>query len=305
MDSNDSNYRKELQRYFYENTKSSQRSDSFNCQYAILFLKKIIIYMITLMKLVNDFLEYKSNLSENQGNKSTISNLVNFANENLIDKMESKIKINLNLIALNIDELIKKFDIRDFCSYLILAHTNIPKKKKQMKFIINHRNKKLKFEFTIKEQINLLSCKVKRKDELIKFSFKFIRRQILKQFQEENKYKLDKSDKQKLKQIFYSKFLNNNSEAIKYFESFDLSRKGLKILSKYSDLKNMMIKFCHSFYIEAMINEYIYRKSDQIFHEDLNFSSFLTEVLSRQHRHSIVVQGVINSLEQFIEFFKV
>lgn len=257
------------------------------------------------MKLVNHFLELKKSPKKNEFKKSEISSLIMDANENLISKMKSKIKIDSDWLQMNLESLIAMFDIRDFMSFLVLAHTNIPKKKKKLKFIINHKNEKIKFEYSIREQVNLLCCKIKRKDELIKFSFKFIRRQILKQFQEENKYKLDKSDKLKIKQIFYSKFLNNNNEAIQYFESFDLSRKGLNVLSKYSFLKEMMVKFCFNHYIEAMINDYIYRKSDQIFEEDLNFSVFLTEVLSRQHRHSIVVQGVINSLEQFIEFFKV
>jgi hypothetical protein len=260
--------------------------------------------MIVLMKLVNDFLEMKMKNQDINSDLCLASLIIN-ANENLTEAMNSKLTINQQYLSLSIEELISLFDIRDFATYLTLAHTYIPKKQKQIKLIISHKSKKFKFDFSIKEQINLLCCKTKRKDELIKFSFKFIRRQVLKQFQEENKYKLNKADKNKMKHIFYSKFLNENEEAIQYFESFDLSRKGLKVLSQYVQLKKMMIQFCNNFYIESMLNEYIYRKSDQIFHEDLNFVGFLSEVLSRQHKHSVIVQGVINSLEQFIDFFKI
>ena len=298
-------YKQEIQKFFFEKNRNNHSNINYNYYHAICFLKKILIYMLVLMKLVNNFLDMKTKSVEINPTNYSLTSLIIRANENLTEVMFSQLPVDKKYMSLSIENLISLFDIRDFASYLTLSHTYIPKKKKQIKMTIIHKNKKFKFDYSIKEQVNLLCCKTKRKDELIKFSFKFIRRQVLKQFQEENKYKLDKSDRNKMKNIFYSKYLNENKEAIQYFESFDLSRKGLKVLSNYVQLKKMMIQFCNNFYIESMLNEYIYRKSDQIFHEDLNFMGFLTEVLSRQHKHSVIVQGVINSLEQFIEFFKI
>lgn len=261
--------------------------------------------MLTLLNLVNQFLEFKIRGQELESGHQLLARLVLRANDNDTQSMSSELRVDPAHLSLSLEQLISLFDIRDFAVYLILAHTYIPKKKKQVKVTLQHKQRRYKFEFSIREQVNLLCCKIKRKDELVKFSFKFIRRQMLRQFQEENKYKLDKSDRARLKHIFYAKFLSNDKNAIRYFESFDLSRKGLKVLSEFTQIKQMMVQFCKNYYIEAMLNEYIYRKSDKILREDLDFVEFLTEVLSRQHKHSVVVQGVMNSLEQFIDFFNI
>ena len=303
--SSDAFSNQQIAAFFFQKNQAAKTRISFNTYKAVYFLKKCLIYVLTLMNLVNQFLELKIRGQDLESEANLLGRLVLSANDNDTRSMASQLRVDPALLPLSLEQLVSLFDIRDFAAYLALAHTYIPKKKKHVKVTLQHVQRRYKFEFSIREQVNLLCCKIKRKDELVKFSFKFIRRQMLRQFQEENKYKLDKSDRVRLKNIFYAKFLNNNKSAIRYFESFDLSRKGLKVLSQFTQIKRMMVQFCRSYYIEAMLNEYIYRKSDKILREDLNFKEFLTEVLSRQHKHSVVVQGVMNSLEQFIDFFNI
>jgi len=219
--------------------------------------------------------------------------------------LTSKVPVDLELGTLSIEELISKFNVEDFCTYLILGHTYIYKKNKKVKIKIIHKKKLFEFDLTCREQRDILCCKTKRKDELIKLSFKFIRRQVFKNFKQNHKRRFEDTHKSKLKKMFYDKYLNSDNQAIKYFESFDLSRKGLETLKEFGELKKMMVNFQEEKYISALTQDYIFEKSDDVLKEDFSFQQFIKEVLSRQHKHSVVLQGIINSLEQFIEFFQV
>ena len=298
-------YKNELLIYFLESNSNNKRIQSINYKHAILFLKKIIIYILTLMKMVRDFIYIKSEKGELAHDQHQMANLIRLSNHSSQDSFRNKIIIDETLCSLSIDALLSRFDITDFYTYLILGHTYIKKKERQVRVKLKHNDTLYSFIMTSREQRDLLCFKIKRKDELIKFSFKYIRRQIFKEFREKHKRRFEEPDRNKLKQIFFNQYFKGDKEAITYFESFDLSRKGLEILRGYSDLKEMMCSFQEGKYIKSLVHEYIFDKSDDILKEHLGFQGFVKEVLSRQHKHSVVVQGVLNSLDQFIQFFQV
>lgn len=293
--------KKEFQEYFSDDG-FYKRSSSINYRLSVLFLKKIVIYVLTLMRIMNDFLEIKS--SRAAGPKY-MDHLISNSKKPSPMVFSNKVRVDASLENLSIRQLIDLFDISDFATYLVLGHTYIYKKHKKVRVKVVHRGRVCQFDMTCREQRDILCCKTKRKDELIKFSFKFIRRQVFKNFKQTHKRRFEDTHKSKLKQMFYDKFLCGDAQAIKYFESFDLSRKGLETLKEFSELKNMMVLFQEREYIGALTQDYIFEKSDEILKEDFTFQQFIKEVLSRQHKHSVVMQGIVNSLEQFIEFFQV
>ena len=104
-----------------------------------------------------------------------------------------------------------------------------------------------------------------------------------------HKRRFENTHKSKLKKVFYKKYLNGDIQAIKYFESFDLSRKGLETLKEFSELKKMMLLFQEKKYIATLVQEYIFEKSDEVLKEDITFQQFIKEILSRQHKHSVIM----------------
>jgi hypothetical protein len=168
-----------------------------------------------------------------------------------------------------------------------------------------YQSKEIRFEMTSKEQIRILCCKKKRKDELIKFSFKFIRRHIYLDFRKKYFENDPNVSKKKVKEKFHDIYLNNDKKSIKYFESFDVSRKGLLTLKNFHELKKKIRDFQRSKYLQLLIKEYIFEQSDEILTDDLTFQEFIDDSLSRQHKHIMVIQGVINSLELFIDYFTI
>ena len=294
--------KKELLNFFSEDSFYNQDTQ-INYKMSILFLKKILIYCLTLMRIMNDFLNFKTNPNSNK-KLNYMKDLIENIPKNNVSYC-SKIHVNKSLMNLSIEDLINSFDIEDFTTYLVLGHTYIYKKHKKAKIKIDHKGTIFEFDLTCREQRDILCCKTKRKDELIKFSFKFIRRQVFKIFKMNHKRRFENTHKSKLKKVFYKKYLNGDIQAIKYFESFDLSRKGLETLKEFSELKKMMLLFQEKKYIATLVQEYIFEKSDEVLKEDITFQQFIKEILSRQHKHSVIMQGIINSLEQFIEFFQV
>ena len=114
-----SKYKDQIESYFSREKLSDKNEKKLNFRNAINFLKKILIYMLSLMKLVNHFLELKKSPKKNEFKKSEISSLIMDANENLISKMKSKIKIDSDWLQMNLESLIAMFDIRDFMSFLV------------------------------------------------------------------------------------------------------------------------------------------------------------------------------------------
>lgn len=264
----------------------------------------MLIYMLTLMRVMNEYLEEKTQSTPSAEHK-TIRTLINNCKRSGGSHFQNRVKVDPSLPTKPLHDLVQLFDVEDFSTYLILAHTYIYKKNKKVAIKIRHKRRTFEFDLTCKEQKDLLCCKTKRKDELIKFSFKFIRRQVFKNFKQNHKRRFEDTQKSKLKDLFYRKFLNGDSRAISYFESFDLSRKGLETLKEFTELKKMMVAFHKDKYISALTQDYIFEKTDDVLKEDISFGQFIHEILSRQHKHSVVIQGIVNSLEQFIEFFQV
>lgn len=272
---------------------------------ALRFIKKILVYLIALFDIMNQYLDFKILGSEEKYQNPLIEHILENFNKSTPIVFKHIWPVDSKLIDLPLETLIKKISIKDIQKFITITHTFIQRKYKTLKMTIEHRGKRSSFTLTTREQKLLLCCKIKRKDELIKFSFKFIRRMLFKKYRKEIILKEPYLQKMEIKDRFNERYLQSRPECIKYFESFDLSRKGLQLLSDFDELKFNMRKFAKESYIEDLINEYILQKYDEILRKNLPFSTFFSEILSRQLRHSLVSQGVINSLEQFIDFFKI
>lgn len=266
---------------------------------AVLFLKKFMIYILTLIKIVEEFLLYKTQERPMNVYTEFFKKISNLDKNDKNTKIDHTIPINKDHLNKNIYELTEEVDIECLQMYIFLSNIFINKKDKAKNISFIYKNHQYDFIYRMQEQEKMLCCKIKRKDELIKFTFKFIRRQIMRDFMNQYKKKLSYTQ---LKHKFYSIFLNSDKKAIKYFESFDVSKKGLLILEPFTNLSRLMNEFKSHQYIQRVMEEYIMIKVDPSIKKSISFRSFVEESLSRQHKQSLVVQNIINSLEIFEEF---
>lgn len=290
--------------FFLENEKQVN-GEKIDWRQGLGFIKKILVYLITLFNLMNQFLDFKIIDPSERHPKDQMDELLKRVNRTNNKYLSDLIPVKEGLINQPLEALVKMISIVDVQKYITITHTFIQRKYKSLNMNLLHRGERRSFRLTTREQKVLLCCKIKRKDELIKFSFKFIRRQLFKKYRDESLLKDPQLCKAEIKYRFNKEFLFSRPLAIKYFESFDLSRKGLRLLKDFTELKKNMSEFQRTGFIRELIFEYIMEKSDQILRKDLPFTTFYNEILSRQLRHALVAQGVINSLEQFIEFFKI
>ena len=291
-----------LNNYFKIN--SLKNDKKLNLELSLRFLKKILIYIHLLMKFINKFFEY----TLNKGTPESINRfvqLMNLSETKSPDFKEWCIKVPAELLTKDIETLIDMIDIEDIQTFLLLNHIFINNKNIRTKIDIIHKGKLYKFFMSSRMQNLVMCCKTKRKDELVKFSFKYIRKQVYKEFQEKNEKMFPGANKYTLKKEFNKRYVGENYKAIDYFESFDLSKEGLCTLKQLKNLNNLMMEFQKTRFIQILINEYIIEKQDLSLRNDLYLKEFLWEVLSRQHKNSMTTMSVLNSLDQFISFFSV
>lgn len=302
-DSEDRVFRKELLSYFLERSPRRKNLGQVNYRFSVLFLKKVLVGFLLLLRLMHQFICFK--LERRGPEFQNMSRLVSACRSNSADQDWHECPVDRAWLELPLWRLLDEFDINRVAVYVVLAHRLIHKHERHPSLRLVYDGEEVQFQMTSKEQLRILCCKKKRKDELIKFSFKFIRRHILAEFRKTHFAGDPNANKKRVKQKFYKMYLENDEDAIRYFESFDVSRKGLLKLKDHIALKLLIQDFQHKHYLKSLIQEYILDQNDEILTEDLTFQEFVENSLSRQHRHTMVIQGVVNSLELFLDFFTI
>lgn len=274
------------------------------------FFKKLLIYMITLLKLMNEYISLKISKKKITFKLSPVAYMIELSKQFNADAMRNKIKVDAGLESQSLSSLLDQINVEDLRSYLVLNHVYIYKNNQNVEVTLNHKGRDLSFVMTKKEQRDVLCCRTKRKDELVKMSFKFIKRKILREFQTQVKSLSKKNAKEgnrsrvSWKKQFYSKFFNNDQTGIKFFEFFDLSKKRLETLKRFEALVGKLKDFQDQLFIREMIREYIVEQSKNITDSGLTLDKFVSGLLSRQQKHSMVVQHVLNALNEFNAFFQ-
>ena len=255
-----------------------------------------------LMYMMNQYLD-DINKNTTQRIESSLETLLNALKTNTKDLTGVRFKLKEGIMNKTLEELIDSIDILDIQTFLILNHTFINKKDIYKEVKILHKKKLYKFMLSTKLQTEFFCCKTKRKDELVKFSYKFIRKQIYKDFCRQNQ-DLVGMKKNEIKAVFNKKYFGNDLTAINFYKSFDLSREGLRVVKQFNPIKKLIIKFVKTNFISTLIEDYILYKPDDILKDEVSLELFVSELLSRQHKHSMTIQLVLSSLFQFIIFFK-
>jgi hypothetical protein len=256
------------------------------------------------MKVMNEYISLKTSNKKITFKLNAVAYMIELSRQFNGEAMKDKITVDPRLLTLSLEELLNKIDITDLSTYIILNHVYVYKNNQTVEVKLNHKGKDISFSITKKEQRDILCCKTKRKDELVKMSFKFIKRKILKEFELKEKLKNKKIGKTSCKNKFFKTFLNGDATGIKFFEFFDLSKKRLKVLKTFSKLMNELKQYKDDKFIKEMIKEYILENSNDLLNEQMGLDGFMTIILSRQHKHSMVVQHILNSLKEFSDFFK-
>jgi hypothetical protein len=314
---NTSAYEKDLWDLFYFRNFNEMGGDSspqnMFSKKGIFLLRKLLILFIMLMDLCKSFLNlktgtelFKSNISSevHKANYQKVKNVLN--SNSYYNNRVLKYAVDSSLFGLSLEALMMHVDVCFFQNYLLLTHVYLTKKFSKKLVNIRLKDQVFSFSFTLKEQEQIFCSKSKRRDELIKFSYKFIRKQIFKNYKKELFEKRpDLSSNEDAKTEFYREILNDNKEAVDYFNSVDVSKKHLKKFEKCRKIVDLIHFYKDNKYIEEQIETNIFKKAETIFRDDLTFENFLKCLFCGQHKHSVILQDIINSHNIFDLFFQI
>lgn len=265
------------------------------------FIKKALIYLIKLFDIVKLLINTKTH--------STIYNNFNISNITqkayiqalLSPSNPEKLKIDKALLNLDINQLINQIKLEDVQLYLWINKIHIEKHKhKEIKFK-DFIGKIHTFKLFYEEKKKFICCKSKRKDEILKFSFKLLRKKML--FRFEKKIELKCKNQMNLKQKFKQTVLNNDDNLYKTFFSYDVSRKDLIFLQSNPSIKKILIEELNTFFLKDIIDNIISFDQSIYYDSNIEIYSFFLNLFSNQQKKSLVLQDGVNALEVFRSYF--
>jgi hypothetical protein len=282
---------------------------------ALFILKKILIQLITVLDIMKLYINmnlnckfYKSNQFGSSKevlsyNKSMISDISSFKNNNAnsIFPINKKFKVCKILVSKTLNELIELINVKDVSTYVLMTNVYMSGKENFRKI---HLYEGHSFTINIKINEEVLFYKSKRKDELVKFSFKFIRKQLINNHRKKISGKSSKLKAQFVRKDFNEKVLKNDSEVIEYFYSMEVNKKNLKSLRRAPEVIKMVNKYKENYFLEDQIIFNIFQKKENIFREDVSLLDFIKKIFIVQNKNNVTLQSVLNSLYVFDSFFK-
>ena len=265
-----------------------------------LFLKKMLILLISLLEinklyfdLVTDKYPKFVYVLESKIINLYIEKLDNFR----ATKIE-KLPLCKSLLKLTFPQLLSKIQIKDLYFYLNLNRIYVDKKIGPFYFKLFKKQPNL-FNINIINKAEIICSKNKRKDEIMKFAFKFLRKKILLKFgiDQENEFNTQIN----LKNEFNKKILLNNKILIEKFYTYNVSKKDIKELKKFPNIFNILKE-----YFEESLMQDLIKMISEFDHSDYTISNkteFLKTFFCNQQKRSLILQDVIIIYNIFSEVF--
>lgn len=309
----------------FQNQKDSHAnpkvSDSKNLNLrANLIIRKVLIQMISTLQIMQMYVDLKkSEVSHDTPSDSPIFPPCNssqcqneISNHNLsilklildpesLDKQKSlKFKIDKELLTLDLHRLIEKLSLSQVSLYVLL--TNLYMTGKESSRVVSLlEGTQIRVDIKANEQA--LFYKSKRKDELVKFSFKFIRKHILGRFRRSLEAQGTRLKSRENKRKFDSVYFGPNLKAKNYFYSMEVNKKNLPHLKQSPEVVGLIKEYVKDGFLADQINSNIFNKNNNIFREDLTLVDFIRKIFVVQNKNNFTLQNILNSLYVFRHFF--
>ena len=237
------------------------------------FLRKILVLLISLIDLIKIFMNLKAesevfkvfNISENF-RKMYQNELEKYLEGSNLPALE----VCPHLLSMGVRELAESVEVEDLQFYHWINRNYLDKKTVDKEFHFRDiYGKNFQLCLSFRDKCQIICSKIKRKDEILKFTFKFLRKKILFKYERDNKKQA--RNQLDLKNIFNSEILNDDKNLIDRFYSYDVSKKDLIVLKENPKIYDMLIDhFLNQYIIDAIENilsfdqEEIYKNMQEI-----------------------------------------
>lgn len=206
------------------------------------------------------------------------------------------------LLRRNLPQLVELVEIEDLQFYHWINRNYIDKKTIDRRFdFTDTAGKRTRIVLSFRDKCQIICSKIKRKDEILKFTFKFLRKKILFKYERENKKQV--KNQLDLKSIFNQDVLDNDQNIIEKFYSYDVSKKDLMALKGNKKIYSMLEgHFIENYIIDAIQNILLF-KQEEFFSEELDMDSLVKLFYCNQQKKALVLQDIVNTFEIFSSYF--
>lgn len=304
-----------LSSFFSATTKFSGETRELVNQKANFILKKLLIQMVTVLDIMKLYINFNLQRSFFGPQKFASSAEILNTNSTIIQEIfalknshatqifppDKRFRICKHLLRKSLCELAALVNVADVSTYVLLTNVYMSGKE-------NLRRVRLftgeSFSVNVKVNEEVLFYKSKRKDELVKFSFKFIRKQLINRHRRKISKNASKVKAQFVRKHFNQEILGNDPQVVEYFYSMEVNKKNLKSLAKAPQVIEMVNKYKEKHFLQDQINFNIFQKNENIFREDVSLLEFIKKIFIVQNKNNVTLQSVLNSLYVFDGFFK-
>lgn len=207
------------------------------------------------------------------------------------------------LLTTNLIDLVNMIQIEDLQFYIFVNRLYLDKKSTEKKIEYSDmRGFTVKFTLNFNYKNLIICSKIKRKDEILKFTFKFLRKKILWNHEKVNKKNI--KTQVSLKEVFNSEILKDDKELINRFYSYDVSKKDLNYLKNNELISNKLKIYFYENYMKDMINHIISFKQDEMLkNKFFTAKEFIETLYASQQKKSITLQDGMNTFKIFKNYF--
>lgn len=270
-----------------------------------LIFRKILVLLISLVELNKEFVNFKT---ETEYFKvCLISSQTRESYRRAVERRAAgepmpRLKICPSLLRLKLKELVDLVDIDDLQFYQWMNRIYLDKKRNSKWVIFQDIfGKQASFQLSFEEKRDIICSRTKRKDEILKFSFKFLRKRLLLKYRED--HKMGGQNQIKLKTVFNTRVLKDDAEIIKHFYSYDVSKKNLLALKNHADISAHLIRHFYNHFMCDSVENILSFQQESILKSEMPPEKFLETLFSSQQKKSLVLQDVFNIFQIFHEYF--
>lgn len=286
---------------------------------ANLVIRKLMIQMIATLEIMKIYVQLKKFVCydhdkvgerilnfkiQGKENQTTMHNLRNLKSilisENLEDVKNLRFRVRPDLLKMNLKKLLAEIQLSDVSHYVLLTNLYMTGKE-NTRVVALHCQTKIQVEIKTNEEC--LFYKSKRKDELVKFSFKFIRKHILNRFRRSIETSGQKLKSRENKRRFDARYFGDKTLAKNYFYSMEVNKKNLNHLEESPEVIGLINSYVKDGFLSDQINYNIFNKNNNIFREDLTLRDFVRKIFVVQNKNNFTLQNILNSLYVFLHFF--
>ena len=264
------------------------------------FYKKTLLYFICLIDLNKLFTNQKSgseHFKQSSISKNTRNNYIAQLKTKKVWKM-NKLELCKDLKLKSLSELISMISAGDLQFYLWISRILIDKSNKKDSFTYCSNSKNvITFKINSKERRELICSKSKRKEEVLKFSFKFLKKGILEDFKMAHGELL--KSRSSTKKLFNTKMLNDDPRLVKQFCNYKVSKMSLGQLKKIPVLKKLFEQQFQESFVLKGIQEVSSRRHEEMMNDTLSVDEFLNAIYMSQQKNALSLQDILSMFQIF------